>query len=424
MKVLILSKEAWREDQNGGNVLSNIFSGFDAEFAQVYCTEAEPSNKVCKLYFQMTDRMMVNNILRWKAIGKIKEYEDYPKYTSPVKESFSGTKRLNWIGVPLARELVWKLARWNNTSLKNFIKNFNPDVIFAPCYGTHYMIKLTKIAKKICDVPVISYISDDFYTNNQINYDPLFWINHFWMRWRVRQVFKLYDLVYTMTDEQKEQCERDLHANMKILRKSGLFEKSKEKTIVHDPIRFIYGGSLYINRWVTLSALAKAMREVNKDGVRMVLDIYTNYDITPEINSNLNDGITSKIHPAVSMKELNEIYANSDVALHVEGFDKKNAFGVRLSFSTKIVDCMDSGCAVMAICEEHQAGLAYLKRNDAAICLTNVNDIKPTLENILNNREILVEYQHKAFELGRKNHMEEDTRKMLENDFRTVMNHE
>ena len=60
MRILVLSKEAWRDDQNGGNVLSNIFSGFHAEFAQITCAAAKPSNSLCKKYFQMTDSMMMD----------------------------------------------------------------------------------------------------------------------------------------------------------------------------------------------------------------------------------------------------------------------------------------------------------------------------------------------------------------------------
>ena len=60
MKVLIISQELWSENNNGGNVLSNLFSGFDAEFAQIYCSPGTPNNKICKRYFQITDSMIVN----------------------------------------------------------------------------------------------------------------------------------------------------------------------------------------------------------------------------------------------------------------------------------------------------------------------------------------------------------------------------
>ena len=71
MKILIISKEAWRDEQNGGNVLSNMFSQLpNAEFAQIYCNEQEPNNAICCNYYQMSDRMMVNNILYRTHVGR------------------------------------------------------------------------------------------------------------------------------------------------------------------------------------------------------------------------------------------------------------------------------------------------------------------------------------------------------------------
>ena len=79
MKILIVSAEAWRDDTNGGNVLSNIFAGFkNAEFAQIYRNSGEPFNSCCNQYFQMTDSMAVKNIVRHKKIGKKNVYDNYP----------------------------------------------------------------------------------------------------------------------------------------------------------------------------------------------------------------------------------------------------------------------------------------------------------------------------------------------------------
>ena len=266
MRVLIISKEAWRNEQNGGNVLTNIFENFSGDYAQIYCTDALPNNSICKSYYQMTDNMMVNNILHNKKVGKEIKNENYPYDTKAYVQKYNSLKKGNLPIVPVLREIVWKIAKWDIDGIKNFVLDFNPDVIFAPCYGSHYMIKLTKIVKSFCDVPVISYISDDFYTNKQFNFSIIYWLNHFILRKHVSDVFKLYDLVYTMTNEQKSQCEKDFHANMKILRKVGNFDKKRLKTKVNNPIRFVYAGGIYLNRWKTLVSLAEAI----KNGFRYI----------------------------------------------------------------------------------------------------------------------------------------------------------
>ena len=422
MKILVISKEAWRDEQNGGNVLTNMFSHFPgSEFAQIYCNEQEPNNAICRNYYQMSDRMMVNNILHRTKVGRKVIYNHVPTATVATNENYR--KMVSWIGGDfkrIVRELVWLLAKWDESEIISYAKEFNPDIIFAPCYGNHYMQKLTILVHEKLKAPVISYISDDFYTNKQFKFSPVFWMNHFFLRRRTRTTFKHYSLVYTMTNEQKEQCERDFGANMKILRKNGQFESQYLKKTVNSPIRLVYAGGIYLDRWKTLKVLADAIRAINVDGVKMVLDIYTNNLLNDKMQQAINDGVSSRVHKAVSMVELMEIYHHSDVALHVEAFDVTNRHIVRMSFSTKIIDCMDSGCAVMAICDEKQAGGAYLRRNGCAICINDLSEVAHVLRNILDNPLLLIDYQHKAFEVGRKYHLQKNITRDLIQDFESI----
>lgn len=422
MRILIISKEAWRDEQNGGNVLSNMFSQLpNSEFAQIYCNEQEPNNTICRNYYQMSDRMMVNNILHRAHVGRKVVYDKVPTKTEAKTESYkTAGGKFGGNLKRVARELVWAIGRWDKKEIITYAREFNPDIIFAPCYGNHYMQRLTALVHNALNVPVVSYISDDFYTNKQFKFSPIFWLNHMLIRRRTRKIFRHYSLVYTMTDEQKQQCERDFGANMKILRKNGKFENQYLKSKVNDPIRFVYAGGIYLNRWKTLGALAEAMRHINADGVKMVLDIYTNNKLDQQMQQEINDGITARVHKAVSMAELMDIYHKSDVALHAEAFDITNRHVVRMSFSTKIVDCMDSGCAVMAICDKKQAGGSYLRRNECAICIHDLKQIESVLRNIADHPNQLIKMQNKAFEVGRKNHLQENITRDLINDFESL----
>ena len=422
MRILIISKEAWRDEQNGGNVLSNMFSQLpNSEFAQIYCNEQEPNNTVCRNYYQMSDRMMVNNILHRAHVGRKVVYDKVPTKTEAKTESYkTAGGKFGGNLKRVARELVWAIGRWDKKEIITYAREFNPDIIFAPCYGNHYMQRLTALVHNALNVPVVSYISDDFYTNKQFKFSPIFWLNHMFIRRRTRKIFRHYSLVYTMTDEQKQQCERDFGANMKIMRKNGKFENQYLKSKVNDPIRFVYAGGIYLNRWKTLGALAEAMRHINADGVKMVLDIYTNNKLDQQMQQEINDGITARVHKAVSMAELMDIYHKSDVALHAEAFDITNRHVVRMSFSTKIVDCMDSGCAVMAICDKKQAGGSYLRRNECAICIHDLKQIESVLRNIVDHPNQLIKMQNKAFEVGRKYHLQENITRDLINDFESL----
>ena len=82
-------------------------------------------------------------------------------------------------------------------------------------------------------------------------------------------------------------------------------------------------------------------------------------------------------------------------------FDMKYKFDTRLSFSTKIIDCLHSGCAVFAVAWEKHSGLIYLRKKDAALCATNDKEIKSILNDISNDSGIIEEYKNKACECGK-----------------------
>lgn len=430
MKVLIISAEVWRDDTNGGNVLSNIFSGSGYEFAQIFCNPGEPQNKLCKHYYQMTDSMMIRSILRKGEPGKVLHYEDYPcgKTNQPQtaeqenKKFYSFFRNYRFEIFYVIRSLIWKAAGWKTEKLKSFIQDFEPDIIFAPCYASHEMLAIDRFAKSIADVPVISYISDDNYGLKQFRLDPVYWLNRFVLRRNMRKTFKIYDLVYTMTEEQKYEYEKALGCKMKILRKSGDFTKVPEKKYVNKPIRMIYAGGIYVGRWKTLAKIADAIRNVNKDGVKIVLDIFTGNTLTEKQKLLLHDGTNSIVHKSISLDELKQRYAESDIALHVESFELKYKLLSRISFSTKIIDCLSSGCATMAICWNQHSGYIYLKKHNIAICVDSVAKIANAIDSLISNPEQIIDYAEKARSFGLKHHQREDIKKEFMLDIEAFAN--
>lgn len=427
MRVLIISAEVWQDSQNGGNVLSNIFRDTGFVLAQIYCNPGTPQNRLCTHYYQMTDSMVIRGFLNRKPIGRAfdldsddTEHSEFNMKAEQPNKGFYAFFHNHRMGIFYAmRNILWNASNWKNGGLDKFVEDFDPDIIFAPCYGSKFMLRLTRYVSKLTGKKIISYISDDSYTLHQFSLSPLYWLNRFSVRRQLRQTFPYYALVYTMTETQKEQCEYDFGANMKILLKAVPLGEIPEKTAVGSPIRLIYAGGIYLNRWKTLAAVADEVREINKEGKKIQLDIYTGNEVSPKINLLLNDGENSIIHGIVSLNELHEIYKKSDIALHVESFDLKNRLAVRMSFSTKIVDCLASGCAVMAICDEKQGGFNYLKKEDAAICINSINDIKNQLSSIVNSSDVILSYAQKAKQCCQKNHDREKISKMIIEDFRS-----
>lgn len=416
MNILIVSCESWRETNNGGNVLSNIFSSLsDANIAQVYCSGETPENSICQKYFQISDAMLLSS-----EKGHKLEERDYSvdiDNQADVIDNKIKSRVPEILREPalLAREMLWSVSNWKTKELRNFVLDFKPDIIFAPCYSYYHVSKVALYVKSIAGCPMISYISDDNYSLKQFRFSVSFWINRLITRKWIRRHFRESSLVYTMTKAQKDEYEKLFGVPMKVLCKSADFSNTKSE--VNNPIKLVYGGGLYLNRWKVLNKLREALDSVNTDTVKAQLHIYTSSKLSRRQAKLLNNEKSSFLHNAISFSELQKKYSQSDVAVHVESFDLKNRRITRLSFSTKIIDCMNSGCAILAIGPQSQAGIEYLKENDAAICVNDLKQMRNTVEMLVKKPSIIKEYAEKAEILGRKNHDKIQIEKGIRQDF-------
>ena len=421
MRILIVSYEAWRETNNGGNVLSNVFEAFpDAQIAQIYCSGELPQNSLCKKYFQISDAMLLT-----KTKGRGLEEKDYESAGFAGAETAGEQKKkkipaLFYNAMLLARELLWTIFYRESDDLKAFILDFEPDIIFAPCYSYFHVSKLALYVKSMVRCPMISYISDDNYSLKQFQVSPCFWINRMITRKWIRRLFAECSLIYTMTDVQKREYSALFGKPMKVLCKSADFAGRDKET--KDPIRLIYAGGLYLNRWKVLARVAESLVEINRGGVLAQLHIFSGSGLKKSQMRKLNDRKNSFLHSAVSYRDLREEYRKSDVALFVESFDLKNRLMTRLSFSTKIIDCLNSGCAVLAIGPACQAGMVYLKENDSAICVNDIADLSLAVRRLIEQPGLISEYAQKAYDTGKKNHDKSAIQKGVRDDFYKIVN--
>lgn len=429
MKILVLSYEVWNDKINGNNVTSNWFEGMEAEFANIYTSPGEPYNNCCQKYYQITDSMMAKSIITNKKAGKNVNWipntqqEQCAVAEAEPQKLYKFLKAISGDWLRLMREVLWLWGKYDIEGMKEFIDEFQPDIIFSERMATCKMLRLEKIVTQISRAPLIAFTGDDEYSLRQFKISPLYWINRFMVRRRLRDMVRKYEIYYTLSQEQLEDYEKRFGCNMKILQKCGVLSSSEYiERKVNAPIRIIYAGKLYMNRWKALADIAEVLKEINKNEVKMILEIYTRDQLTQKQDCLLNDNVNSYVRGAVSQEELAEKYKEADIALHVESKQLSQRLLTRLSFSTKIIDCLFSGCAVLAYCWSEQSGWRYLKREDAAICVESKEELRHNLKKMCENPQIVQMYAKKAYECCQRNHQKETVQGNLLRDFEMVCN--
>lgn len=419
VKVLVLVTDAWRLDNSGGNTLDNFFNGIQGlEFAHIFCDNQLPQNNSCSKYFQISQKEVLRNFFLHKPVGHELQWP-IERETEDSAETSRKNPLSQWIikrrpqSLIMGRMIAWRYSNWKTHELESFVKNFNPDVIFAPCYESPFQLALTRYVKDLTGKKVVSWSGDDEYTLKQFYISPFFWLSRFWSRRCLRKTYPYYDEFYSMSEDEIIEMSPIVGKEMRILRKGVKVPDYFTPREVHNPIRFIYAGGLYNNRYKSLNMVAMAIQSANKTKVRAELHIYTGTKLFGETERLLNDGRSTFNHGLISPDKLSHIYQESDVAIHCESFDLKSRLGTRWSFSTKIIDCFQSGCAILAIAWEEQTGVKYLKKEDAAICVTKEKEIESAVTDIINNPDRISEYALKAYECEKRNHRIEDVQKML-----------
>lgn len=148
------------------------------------------------------------------------------------------------------------------------------------------------------------------------------------------------------------------------------------------PIKILYTGKLIYGRDETIAEIVDALKIINQDGQKALLQIYTNTELSQEMRQKISLEGCCEIKEFVPQDEALKIQKESDVLLYAEGLSDTN-LTARLSFSTKMTDYLASGNCIWAVGNNDLAPIEYLKEEDAGLVSTSIVSIVSVLQQIV-----------------------------------------
>ncbi len=410
-----------RKDNTVGNTYANLFEGIEnVEFSSLYCKSNLPTADFVKRFFCITEKDIIRNL---KDKNFIVGKEVKPETNTEQKkkqDKFSFTVRLLRFKLFFwARDFVWKTGNWKSDSLKKFIQEINPDIIFAPLADNHSLNRLIDYVHRISNCKLALYAWDDIYTLNQFSFSPFFWIDRFYQRPAIKRLAKKSDLFYVISQKQKETYEKCFGRECKVLTKGHAFEKKPEQ-IKNTPIKVVYTGNLGYQRWKSILALKEQLEKINEKEIKAQLFVYSKTALRKGVIKKIDDKKSVFFMGGVSHDEAIKIQKEADVLLHIESFAKKQRKLVKLSFSTKLVDYFATAKCIFAIGPKEVASIDYLIKNDAAVVATSKKEIGACLNAIINDDSTISWYGDKAWDCGKRNHGIKEIQNRLYQNFEEV----
>ena len=427
MKILFVSSSPLKKEISIGNTFINLFNGMsDVELASVYTRPGVPDVEISKA-FCITEKMLVNNILN-KTVAGVCIEERNVETSSGVVETKNEKrikriiKKHRWTVFFWMQKFIWNIGKWKSVELKRFVEEYNPDIIFAVFSDISFLNKLILHIKSITSKPLVLYAWDNNYSLKRIMFSPLKWIDHFMNRRMMRKTAKAADLMYVISDVQKEDYEKAFDRSCKVLTKGYDFMTEVPRVgVFNEPLQLVYTGNIGMNRWKSLGHIANVLERINADGIKAQLKIYTGNTVTKQMKAALEKTNTSFVMGTVSSNEVERIQDQADVLVHVESMDLKNRLLVRQSFSTKLVDYFYKAKCVLAFGPKEVASISHLVKNDAAIVADSEKELENKLKKLIEMPGMLCEYQKKSWQCGSNNHQRDKFQNMLKQDFANIL---
>lgn len=430
-KVLVLSRDSWNTTNNSGNTLSNLFQNWESKnIANIYCRDEIPNNSICTHYFKISESILVKKILgkvkvagekHGQLVSMTKEIsEEQIKLQNSEKKLYDFFRNNRWHIFLWGRELLWKIVKWKTRELRQFVLDFNPDIIYSPSYDSFYMHDILKYVKENTKAKVIYFHCDDLVTYRQYSVSPFYWINRYFLRKKMDKSIITADKNYCIIDEQAKVYRAIYNIEFNLLYKTGEFISIPETKTVNTPLKMVYTGNIIYGRINSIMAVAKALKEVNKDSMKIQLFLYTANPISEAIRIQLLETRSVVIMDKVSYEKIPTILANSDVLLHVESFEKQQMLATSLSFSTKLVDYFQAAKPILALGWEKAASIKYLKDNAIGLTVNDVENLFAVLSDLSRNKDMLNSLGSSIWEFGQSHHNHNFVLRNFENDLMSI----
>lgn len=416
MNIIVISNAVWDDNNSLGNTLSNWFSGWeDCNFSCITYRSDIPNNKCCNNYYVVPPFEIVKNIFTPGKIGLRYNSNSIPTGFNKIEVGAKGITGIKRSIIGTAIDFIYQLPLWRNARYKQFIRDINPEIIFLFAIADSFVYENVKYLKKHTKAKIIVSVEDDVYgaVAEKKGILPIIKKN------RLKSLIQIADKLYGASQLMCEAYSKQFNREFFTIYKGCEFQGIKQK--VNNPIEIVYAGNLLYGRLDTLSEIANAIREINRNGLIMRLSIYSGTKVSDDAILCINDGKSAIFCGLKPFEEIKNILNKSDITLHVESFLPEMQKLVRYSFSTKIIDCLQSGNTMMVVGPKNIASVEYPRSIPGAIVVDNTDKLYDVFNNIARTPKALLESAKSINQYAKEHHDIKNVRERLRRDFEILL---
>lgn len=401
MRVLVISRNAWDDTNSIGNTMSNFFKGIeDVELASIYFRSSKPNNNICKRYYRVTETEIFKKWLSPNKIGKSFLWTNTERTSSDNNSNERSFIRFvqkhNLKAVYKISDFAWYSKKWINKNLDDFIEEFSPDVMVTFVKSAPQYYLTVKYLREKFNIPLMSFVADDEYTSFAKKRSSKDIEN-------IRYILNESAVVKGCSQEICDYYNSVFGCNATPLYK-GCDLSTQLKNHVNSPIKLVYAGNLLYGRAEIIKKIAHSLEEFDKNGTKVSFEIYSNTMLSADENEYFSQSMCTRYMGRQDYETIVKRLSEADIVLHAESFDEEQILKTKYSFSTKIIDCLQSGSILLAIGPSGLASIDYVKRIPGAFVIDNLNDLDEKISEILSDSDTFGERAEKIREFAKLHH--------------------
>lgn len=367
-KVLIISHNPLSKVSNNGKTLASIFEGVAKEnIYQIYLNSDIPDySKDCH-YLQINEKQILSSLVTMKNLC-CEEVNVTPN------KVFSATIKMGTFAIHtkrLIRELIWKICIWK-PKLSAWLQDKKFDVVFFMAGDGLFAYDIYRFVLEHTSTNGCLFFTDD-YLIGKTSSAPVAWFRRHLLMRKVLKTLIITKKLFVISEEMKDAYQVLFGREGYVIRNFSVEKKTvvRNDLKIDEPhsLKMVYAGGLHYNRWKVLAKISKVLKRINDSGdIKCYLSIYSAQNIAKEIIDEISLENASMFCGSVSGEQIADIYADADILVHVESFEKKAIASTKYSFSTKIPEYLSAGKAVLAVGPAEVASIQYLLDFACVIC--------------------------------------------------------
>lgn len=418
-RVLIVGTVPYNK-KSTSRAFETYFCNWEKEnLAQVFSNTKKPCKGHCQTLFQITDQRLILKRLNNRTVtGLIYNYDElndeWNDNTLEVKSSLF--KRLYAWGSKkrpityLVRKWVWNKKLWCTDSFNSWLDQFNPECVFLSFSDDFFIPQIALYIAHRYNIPIVSSIGDDYCFNTHFSLSPFYYLYKKSYRKLIRKVFTHKGNAIYIGNKIRDKYNSEFGLDGETVYLTSTIERREFKEFNVENPRFTYCGNIRLGRNNSLDDIGRALGKINEN---YILDVYSN-ESDEKFFKLLEGNRNVKYHGSVPYAEVQRVIKESDVAVVVEGFNKKDVGITRYSLSTKVADALASGANVFAYGSIECGAIKYLRETSCATVCAGFDELVPKIENLLYDIELQRGNYMRAKKVSEKNHSIEHSTSVFE----------